>query len=137
MLQQLRDAFPFDQVPRHLIFDRDSIFSSAVVTFIGRLGIKPCRTSFRSPWQNSVAERWIASCRRELLDHVVVFNARHLVQLVRRFISYYHEDRTHLGLAKDTPATRPVTPRPSPTAEVVALPRVGGLHHRYEWRDAA
>ena len=52
-------------------------------------------------------------------------------------ISYYHEDRCHLGLDKDTPNSRPVTPRPSPTAKVVALPRVGGLHHRYEWRDAA
>ncbi len=46
-------------------------------------------------------------------------------------------DRTHLGLGKDTPTGRPVTPRPSPMAEVVALPRVGGLHPRYEWRDAA
>ena len=48
-----------------------------------------------------------------------------------------HEDRCHLGLDKDTPNLRPVTPRPSPTAKIVALPRVGGLHHRYEWRDAA
>ena len=42
-----------------------------------------------------------------------------------------------MGLNKDTPSLRAVTHRPSPTAKVVALPRVGGLHHRYEWREAA
>ena len=59
------------------------------------------------------------------------------IRLVRAYISYYHEDRCHLGLNKDTPSLRAVTHRPSPTAKVVALPRVGGLHHRYEWREAA
>jgi transposase InsO family protein len=137
VVQQLREAFLFEATPRYLIFDRDSIFSAAVVAFIKRLGIKPCRTSYRSPWQNPAAERWVGNGRRELLDQVVVFNARHLVRLVRGYLRYDHTDRTHLGLATDTPVTRPVTPRPSPTAEVVALPRVGGLHHRYEWRDAA
>ena len=61
----------------------------------------------------------------------------HLVRLVRLYLSYYHEDRCHLGLDKDTPNERPVTPRPSPAAKIVALRRVGGLHHRYEWREAA
>ncbi len=84
-----------------------------------------------------MAERWIGSCRRELLDHVIVFHERHLVRLVRAYVAYHHDDRTHLGLDKDTPTGRLVTPRPSPTAHVVALPRVGGLHHRYEWRNAA
>ena len=74
--------------------------------------------------------------RREILEHVVVFGERRLVRLVRSYITYYHDDRCHLGLDKDTPNRRAVTPRPSPSATVVALPRVGGLHHRYEWRDA-
>ena len=100
-----------------------------------RRGISCAR--FRSPWQNGTAERWIGSCRRELLAHVVVFGERHLVRLVRSYVSYYHKDRCHLGLGKDTPDERPITPRPSPTAKVMALPRVGGLHHRYEWREAA
>jgi hypothetical protein len=92
---------------------------------------------WQSAWQNPVAERWIGSCRRELLDHVVVLGERHLLRLIRCYLVYYHEDRCHLGLAKDAPDRRPVTARPSPTANVVALPRVGGLHHRYEWRQAA
>ena len=84
-----------------------------------------------------LAQDGVGNCRREMLEHVVVLSERHLVRLMRLYISYYHEDRCHLGLDKDTPNSRPVTPRPSPTAKVVALPRVGGFHHRYEWRDAA
>ncbi len=137
VIQQLREAFPFDSAPGYLIFDRDSTFSAAVVAFVKAIGTKPCRTAFKSPWQNSVAERWIGSCRRELLDHVVVLSDRHAVRLVRDYIAYHLEDRTHLGLGKDTPQGRPITPRPSESAKIVALPRVGGLHHRYEWREAA
>ena len=137
VIQQLREAFPYDTAPRHLIFDRDTIFSPAVVRFVKAMGTKPTRTAYRCPWQNPVAERWIGSCRRELLEHVVVLGERHLVRLIRSYLEYYHEDRSHLGLAKDAPNRRSVTPRRSPTAKVVALPRVGGLHHRYEWREAA
>jgi len=137
VIQQLRDAFPYDSAPRYVIFDRDSIFSAAVVEFIKAVGTKPIRTSFSSPWQNGTAERWIGSCRREMLEHVVVLSERHLVRLVLSYLRYYHQDRCHLGLNKDTPNERPVTPRPSSTAKVIALPRVAGLHHRYEWREAA
>jgi hypothetical protein len=137
VIQQLREAFPFETAPQYLIFDRDSIFSAAVVGFVRSMGTKPCRTSYRSPWQNPVAERWIGGCRRELFDHVVVFSERHAVRLARAYIGYFHEDRTHLGLGKDTPSRRLMTVSPSPSANVVAMPRVGGLHHRYEWREAA
>ena len=137
MIQQLREAFPFEIAPTYLIFDRDSIFSRGVVGFVRSMGTKPCRTAYRSPWQNPVAERWIGGCRREIFDHVIVFNERHAVRLARTYIAYFHEDRTHLGLRKDTPSRRPVTPPPTPTAKVVAVSRVGGLHHRYEWREAA
>ena len=137
VIQQLREAFPFDTEPTHLIFDRDSIFSKAVVGFVQSMGTKPCRTAYRSPWQNPVAERWIGGCRRELFDHVIVLNDKHAVRLARAYVGYFHEDRTHLGLAKDTPFKRAMTPQPSAAATVVALPRVGGLHHRYTWREAA
>jgi len=71
------------------------------------------------------------------VDHVVVFGEDHLRRLLRDYVSYYHQDRCHLALDKDAPIPRPLSPRPSADAEVIALPRVGGLHHRYEWRDAA
>jgi hypothetical protein len=137
VIQQLREAFPNDTAPRYLVFDRDSIFSAAVVAFVKAMGTKPCRTAYRCPWQNPVAERWIGGARRDIFDHVVIFDERHAVRLGRLYLRYFHEDRTHLGLDKDTPKRRDVTPRPSATARVVALPRVGGLHHRYAWRDAA
>jgi transposase InsO family protein len=137
VVQQLREAFPFDTAPRHLIFDRDATFSAAVVGFVRSMGAKPCRTAPRSPWQNGLAEPWIGSCRRDLLDYVVPLGRGHVVRLVREYIAYHHADRTHLGLGKDTPQGQAVTPQPSESALVVALPRVGGLHHRYEWREAA
>ena len=62
VIQQLREAFPFDAAPRHLIFDRDATFGLAVIGFLKTIGTKPCRTAFMSPWQNPVAERWIGGC---------------------------------------------------------------------------
>jgi putative transposase len=138
VVQQIREAFPFDTAPRHFIFDRDSTFSAEVVATVKAIGAKPIRTAYRAPWQNGVAERWVQTARRDLLDHVVVLNERHLVRLLREFVEgYYHPDRTHLGQGKETPARRAVEHRPSPGAKVMALPRVGGLHHRYVWREAA
>ena len=97
VIQQLREAFPFDSAPRHLIFDRDSIFAASVVSAVKAFGIKPARTSYRSPWQNGVAERWIGSVRRELLDHVVVLGQHHLRRLLGEYVAYYHDDRTPPG----------------------------------------
>ena len=68
--------------------------------------INAVRTSFESPWQNGVAERWVGSCRSELLDHVIALNERHLKRLLSEYVSYHHEDRTHLGLGKGTPGCR-------------------------------
>jgi hypothetical protein len=76
-----------------------------------------------------VAERWVESCRRDLLDHVIVLNESHLKRLLTEYVAYYHEDRTHLGLNKQTPFGRS---RSTGSKRVLAFPRVGGLHHRYE-----
>lgn len=134
-IQQLREAFPFDTAPRYLILDRDAIFKGRVTRAIKNMGMIPKLTSYRSPWQNGVAERWVKSLRRELLDHVVVLSEKHLRRLVGEYVRYYNEDRCHSSNEKDAPVPRPVIEKPSPTSNVVALPRVGGVHHRYEWRD--
>jgi hypothetical protein len=76
-----------------------------------------------------VAERWVGSCRRELLDHVIVLNESHLRRLVRDYLEYYHDDRIHDALQKETPTLRAVERRLRGTAKVVGVPRVGGLHH--------
>jgi transposase InsO family protein len=137
VMQQLRESFPYDSGPSYLVFDRDSIFSQSVIAMIQAMGIEAKRTVARSPWQNGVAERWIGSCRRELLDRVVILDEGHLRRLLREYVGYYVEDRCHLALEKDAPELRPVQPRPSGRARVVAQRRVGGLHHRYSWREAA
>ena len=99
-------------------------------------GIDPVRTAYRSSWQNAIAERWVGICRRELLDHVIVFGERHLRRLLADYVAYYNAERVHTRLG-DSPEGRPIETRPSHAARVVAWPRVGGLHHRYVWVEAA
>ncbi len=137
VIQQIREAFPYDTAPRYVLFDRDYTFSAEVTGALEAVGAQPKRIGYRSPWQNGFAERWVGSCRRELLERVVVLGEQHLRRLLREYIGYYHTDRCHLALGKDSPTRRPIQHRPSCGAKVVALPRVGGLHHRYEWREAA
>ena len=102
IIQQLREALPFGAAPRFLIHDRDAKYGTEVPAAIRSLKINAVRTSFESPWQNGVAERWVGSCRRELLDHVIALNERHLKRLLAEYVSYHHEDRTHLELGKGT-----------------------------------
>jgi putative transposase len=71
VVQQLREAFPEAGLYRYAIFDRDSTFNEEVVTFLEATGLKAKRTSVQAPWQNGTAERWVGSCRREILDHVI------------------------------------------------------------------
>jgi len=129
--QQLREAFPYDSAPRYLIFDRGSNFSDSVVEMIRSFGTEPKRTGIQSPWQNGVAERFVGSCRRDLLDQVIVVNERHCKRLMSEYVRYYHEDRTHLGLNKQTPAGRKSATGAPTGAKVISMPRLGGLHHRY------
>jgi putative transposase len=129
VVQQLREAFPFELASRFLIFDRDGKYGVEVPAAVRSLKITPLRTSFESPWQNGVAERWVESCRRDLLDHVIAVNERHLKRLLSEYVRYYHEDRTHLGLGKGTPDGRTHTVA---RGRVLSHERVGGLHHRYD-----
>ena len=111
VVQQLRETFPEAGPYRYTILDRDSRFDADVLTFLRATGLKPRRTSIQSPWQKGVAERWVESCRRELLDYVILLNKQHLLRLVRDYISYFHQDRTPRG----SPQKRPygVTSKPA------------------------
>jgi putative transposase len=71
----------------------------------------------------------VESCRRDLLDHVIALDERHLKRLLYQYVSYYHEDRTHLGLRKHTPAGRTRSPA---KGRVISQRCLGGLHHRYK-----
>ena len=89
------------------------------------------------PLAKRLVERLIGSIRRDCLDHAIVLNESHLKRILTSYFEYYHNDRTHYGLGKDTPVERPAQLRPTKGAKVIELPRVGGLHHRYEWKEAA
>jgi putative transposase len=130
--QQVIEAFSERDARRYLLRDRDSIYGSEFRGRVQVLGMKEVVTAPRSPWQNAYAERLIGSIRRECLDHVVVLSARHLRRMLMRYLAYYHGSRTHLALAKDAPVPRPIMRH----GEIMAIPQVGGLHHRYE-RHAA
>ena len=136
VIQQLRQTFRGDDSIRFLIHDNDAIFSNRVVDWIEHMGIESKATAYRSPWQNGVAERWVGTVRRDLLDHVIVIDERHLRRLLLEYAEYYNRDRVHTRL-RDSPRGRPIERRTASGAEVIGRPRVGGLHHRYGWSQAA
>ena len=98
------------------------------------MGIDDVRTAPRSPWQNAYVERFIGSIRRECLDHVIVLNAAGLRTILKSYLAYYANSRTHLSLDKDSPESRPACHLDN--GRVTAISQVGGLHHRYERRAA-
>jgi len=134
VVQQLRNAFPDEPAHRFLIFDNDPIFSVDVARSIRGFGIRPRRTAFRSPWQNGNG--------RTFRGHSSARAARsrggeeHLRRLLREYIAYYNAERVHTSIS-DAPAGRAAEAKPLHSARITRLPRVGGLHGRYTWRDAA
>jgi transposase InsO family protein len=126
--QQMVEAFADRDVPRYLIRDRDASYGHEFRRRVRSLGMNEVTTAARSPWQNAFAERLIGSIRRDCLDHVVVLNRRHLNRLLKKYFVYYHRSRTHLALAKDARERRAVMNR----GRLIAIPQMGGLHHRYE-----
>ena len=128
--QQITEAFPRDEAPKLLIRDRHRAYGRAFRNRVTAMGILDVQTAPRSPWQNGYVERIIGSIRREFLDHIVALDERHLSRILKCYFAYYNQSRTHLALNKDAPI-----PRPTASAsgdQVVAIPEVGGLHHRYE-----
>src|SRR5713226_235750 len=132
--QQLIEAFPDDSAPRYLLRDRDSIYGGEFRRRLQGMLIAEVLTAPRSPWQNPFVERVIGTIRRALLDHVIVLNEGHLCRRLQSYLRYYHGSRTHLALEKDAPEPRAV--EAPEHGRVVALPQVGGLHHRYIRRAA-
>jgi hypothetical protein len=124
--RQITEAFPWDTAPRFLLRDRDASYGALFRRRVEAMDI----TAPRSPWQNPYIERVIGSIRRECLDYLVIFNERHLRRVLSSYIDYYHRTRTHLSLDKDCPHSRPIQPPTS--GRVIAIPQVGGLHHRYQ-----
>ena len=130
--QQIVEAFPFDSTPKYLLRDRDGIYGLEFRDQVHAMNINEFLGAPRSPWQRAYVERVIGSIRRECLDHVIVLNEESLRRTLRDYFSYYHGSRLHLSLGKDSPNSRAVECE----GEVIAIPEVGGLHHRYRRRAA-
>ena len=101
------------------------------------MNIKPKLISYKAPWQNGVAERWILSARYEMLNLVLVLTEEHLRRLLRKYVKYYNNDRCCLSLDRNPPKGRTVMNKPSKAAKVLSIPRLGGLQHKYEWQESA
>jgi transposase InsO family protein len=127
--QQMIEAFSEQTVPRFLIRDRDSTYDVYFRQRVKHMGIEEVVTAPRSPWQNPCVERLIGSIRRECLNHIIVLNEAHVRQILASYFAYYHESHAHLSLERNAPVPRRVE-HPS-EGTVIAIPQVGGLHHRY------
>jgi transposase InsO family protein len=115
--------------PEYLLRDRDSVYGDEFRRRVKRMGMEQVVTARRSPWQNPCAERVIGSIRRECVDHMIVLGENHLRRILLGYQAYYNEARTHLSLERNSPVPRELEP-PS-KGRVVAIPHLGGLHHRY------
>ncbi len=130
--QQLREATPFDQRPRHLVRDRDSKYGLAFARIAAASGIRELRTAYRTPRQNATCERFLGSVRRECLDHVVVLGEAHLRRVLREYVTYFNQDRPHQGIRQHIPGDAAAPPgHGGSVGNVRAFPVLGGLHHAY------
>ena len=122
--------------PKYLLRDRGKIFGKLFQGCVKFMGINEVMTAYRSPWQNGYVERLNGSIRRECTDHIIVWIERHLKKVLRGYIDYYNNDRTHLGIEKELPNGRQREKQTLISTRLVELPRVVVLHHRYEWQEA-
>ena len=128
--RQLSAAFPGDgKEPKYLLRDRDSIYDERFRRAVKAMGIEEVVSAARSPWQNPFCERVIGTIRRDCLDHVIVLGERHMLSILQRYVRYYNEARVHSALGGNSPIPREV--EPPENGRVVAVPVLGGLHHRY------
>ena len=127
--QQVVEAFPYEQAPRYLLRDRHKVYDQTFRARVKRMGIEEVVIAPRAPWQNPYVERVIGSIRRECLDHMIILSEDHLRRVLAEYVRYYNESRTHMSLGGNSPIPRKVEP-PS-KGDVVAIPYLGGLHHRY------
>jgi len=122
-MQQMREAFPWDEAPRYVLRDRDTIYGRDFAAVTRDMGMEEVLAAPRSPWQNPLVERLVGSIRRECLDHVIVWNEISLRRTLHSYFSYYQRSRTHVALGKDSPEPRAV--KPPEQGRVVAIPQVG------------
>jgi len=128
--QQIVEAFPYEEATRYLLRDRDSKYGAFFRQRVEHMGIKEVKIAARSPWQSPYVERCIGSIRRECLNHMIILNENHLRRVLDSYFNYYHYSRTHQSLDHNAPFAREVEPHGN--GKIIAIPKVGGLHHHYK-----
>ena len=123
------EAFPEERAPRFILRDRDQIDGEDLWRRVAGMQIEEVLISARCPWQNPYVERLIGSIRSECLDHVIILNEGHVRRIRREYLAYYHESRRHQSVERNSPMAREV--EPSGEGQVISLPVLGRLHHRY------
>jgi transposase InsO family protein len=134
--QQLREATPFDEGPKHLIRDNDPKYGPHFAAVAAGAQIEVIKTPFRAPRANAICERFIGSVRRECLNHLLIRDERHLFRLLKAYIHYFNSCRPHQGIGQRLPQPQPEEASMPQNGPLVARPILGGLHHHY-YRAAA
>jgi putative transposase len=119
----------------NLLRDGDAAYGNLFSKQFKKMGIKQVVIASNYPWHNNHIESLIGTIRRECLNHVIVFNERHLTRILSSYVNYYNETRTHRTLGKDSPIFR-VVQHPSAGKKIIAISEVRDLHHRFEHRAA-
>lgn len=135
VIQQLREATPFGEQPRYVIHNSDAVFvGKDVQSFLRNAGIQAKRTAYHCPWQNGITERTIGMLRRELFDHIIPLNERHLQQLLTEYVHrYYNPVRTHQAIEHQAPLPREnASPPCDLSTPLIPEPILGGLYHTYD-----
>lgn len=117
---------------RFLIRDRDAKFTAAFDAVFTAIDLRIIKTPVRAPRANAIAERFVGSIRRELLDRTLIINQRHAVAVLGEYAHHYNSHRPHRSLGQATP----LRPLPQPTTietnTVRRRDRLGGLLHEYQ-----
>jgi transposase InsO family protein len=117
---------------KFVLHDRDASFTAASGAVFQAAGARVIRSAIQAPRMNSIMERWIGSCRRELLDRTLVWNQRHLMTVLREYEDFYNTHRPHRTLRQ----AAPLRPLPDGVADldhfrVRRRDRAGGVIHEY------
>ena len=120
---------------RFLVRDRDGKFPALFDAILADAGIEVVLSGVRIPRMNAIMERWVYTCRRELLDRTLIRNHRHLLDTLREFEQFYNEHQPHQGIAN----ARPMHPLPPPITDpgqidrlhIRKRDRLGGILHEY------